>query len=108
MKAIIIYVGFLVLCTCGYASADCNKAYASIGTGYKFDEQKFGNIDGVNIPFKNIDPLSARFEAGILCENGISFGISHHSQWRQGFPLNKDGEPYKTEFFIEYTHYWDI
>jgi len=108
MKAIIIFIGFLVVCACDYASADCDKAYATVGTGYKFDESTKFN-DGERIYyFDSVSKYSARIEIGIVCDENLRFGVSHHSQWSNGFPFNDAAEPYKTEIFIDYTYYWDI
>ena len=47
-------------------------------------------------------PISARAEAGI--ENGPwTYGVSHHSQYLVGWPLNDDMEYEKTEIFVDYT-----
>lgn len=108
MKAIIIFVGFLVICACNYASADCDRLYATLGAGYKFDEQRYAKLNGVNYRYNEISPYSARLELGVQCNENLRFGVSHHSQWATGFPFNDIGEPYKTEIFIDYTFYWDI
>jgi hypothetical protein len=108
-KAIIIFVGFLVICECDYASAGCDKAYATVGAGYKFHESTtFLDDAGERFRFKGVSKYSARIEAGIQCNENIRVGISHHSQWLDGAPFNDRGEPFKTEVFIDYTYYWDI
>lgn len=105
----IIAIGFLIICACDYASADCNKIYATVGTGYKFHEStSFIDEIGDKYYFEGVSKYSARLELGVVCNENLRFGVSHHSQWADGFPFDKAGEPYKTEFFVDYTYYWDI
>lgn len=83
--------------------------YVKVGTGYKFDEQKYVrlNMDDSQIYEIQNSPYSARLEVGI--ESGaLTYGISHHSQWETGFPFNETGEYYKTEVFIDYRIDWEL
>lgn len=100
MKYFILVLFFISNFAC--AVNDYNY-YLKIGTGYKFDEQKFVRLEHDNSKIFEIEnsPVSARFEAGIETGN-LTFGVSHHSQWATGFPFNKTGEYYKTELFIDY------
>ncbi len=81
----------------------CDGPYLKIGAGYKFQEtDHFHNVETggrTNIHFS--DPVSARIELGIEKGN-LSYGVSHHSQWRTGFPFNNEDEIQKTEVFIDY------
>jgi hypothetical protein len=79
-----------------------NKTYVTVGAGYKFDESEFKFIkDGKRV--KSDAPISARIEMGYHYNKNVKFGISHHSQWLSGWPINGDKEPSKTEIFIDYT-----
>lgn len=87
-------------------NAFLNKTYITVGAGYKFDELQLnfyrndGTVTNVN------DPLSARIEIGYQYSKNLTFGISHHSQWRTGFPFNAESaEYYKTEVFVDYKFY---
>jgi hypothetical protein len=107
MKYLIMFIGFLVICACDYASADCNKAYATVGAGYKFKESTKITVGGIDYEVDAQSPYSARLELGIECGN-ITYGVAHHSQWLTGAPFNDKREYSKTEIFIDYTFYWDI
>lgn len=106
MKRLALIIALLL--SASNASA-CNNAHAylKIGAGYKFDEQNRVHWQGQDYRIKSPDPLSARIELGIQ-KNNWSYGIAHHSQWRSGAPFNDQGEPYKTEVFIDYTFYWQL
>ena len=69
--------------------------YFKVGAGYKFDETSIRYDDG-----KTNHPVSARLELGVE-ENDLTYGVSHHSQWFVGPPLNDDMEYGKTEVFID-------
>lgn len=85
----------------------CEQVYAKVGVGYKVDEARHFYRDGERYMQDNLDPYSARLELG--CRQGNwSYGMSHHSQWRTGWPFNDLGEPHKTEFFIDYEWFWDL
>lgn len=90
------------------AKADCDEIYLKVGAGYKFDETEYiaaentGHV--INI---HSDPISARVETGVEC-GSLTYGISHHSQWRTGFPFNDTKELHKTEFFVDYKFSWGI
>ena len=79
-----------------------SKTYITLGAGYKFMETDivFRNSKG---EFNNNNPISARIELGYQYSKNIRFGISHHSQWLAGWPINDDAEYGKTELFIDYT-----
>jgi hypothetical protein len=105
-----IIFGLIVLCgICDYASADCSHVYGNIGAGYKFDEfNRYKNQNGEEMHLLDISPISARFEIGVECDR-VNFGISHHSQWTNGAPFNRDYEPNKTEIFIDVKFdFWDL
>lgn len=89
------------------AIASCDKVFAKVGAGYKFNEQKEFVYDGVAYDFYNVSPYSARFELGVDCDN-LTYGIAHHSQWATGAPFNNKGEYYKTEIFIDYRVDWEL
>ena len=70
--------------------------YAKIGVGLKKEVEIHWRDGSTN------HPLSARMEAGF--ENGPwTYGLSHHSQWLTGWPINNDSEYSKYEIFADYT-----
>lgn len=80
-----------------------NKTYVTVGTGYKFMEKTLWFTDDAGIKHTWNDPWTARIEIGYQYSKNVRFGISHHSQWLTGWPLNDDNEYHKTEIFIDYT-----
>lgn len=84
-----------------FMSACSHTPYVKVGAGYKIEEPKIYWFDGT----KTNNPISARMEAGFKYQNW-SYGLSHHSQWLRGWPVNDKFEYYKTEFFIDYE--WDF
>lgn len=82
-----------------------NNMYVSVGAGYKFDELTINFTDSATgEKYAWNDKLSARIEIGYHLNRNIKFGISHHSQWRTGFPFKgQKNEYYKTEVFVDYT-----
>jgi hypothetical protein len=81
--------------------------YAKVGAGYKFQENNKVSVDDRDFEIDGWSPYSARFELAVECSN-FTYGVSHHSQWLTGAPFNDVKEYSKTEFFIDYTYYWDI
>lgn len=80
--------------------------YIKIGTGYKLIEtDHIISRSGENIPIDTGGKLSARIEIGKEHGNW-TYGISHHSQWLSGWPVNDDEEIEKTEIFIDYK--WSL
>jgi hypothetical protein len=75
----------------------CSTTYLKVGAGYKFRESDIDWRDG-----STSHPVSARVEL-YQTHGAVSYGIAHHSQWLQGWPLNDDLEYGKTELFIDYT-----
>jgi len=102
-------VVFVVFHAPSIAFADCTEIYFKVGAGYKFHElREFEEIEsGKSYRFKDLDPLSARLEFAVDC-GSLIYGISHHSQWLTGIPFNNKGEPFKTEFFVDYKFSWGI
>lgn len=90
------------------AKSDCDEIYLKVGSGYKFVETEYidSRTTGNRI-YINSDPISARIETGVECGN-LTYGVSHHSQWRTGFPFNDKKEMNKTEIFIDYKFSWSI
>jgi hypothetical protein len=90
----------LILCVSTSTFADNwkDKTYIAVGAGWKFHEAKI-YYHGKQYN----DPISARIEISYEYSKHITFGVSHHSQWLTGFPVNTDKEPAKTELFIDYT-----
>ena len=84
------------------ATAEDLSAYFKVGTGYKLQETD--HITRTNdevIYFATGGKFSARIELG--AEKGPwSFGLSHHSQWGTGWPVNDGDEYQKTEIFVDY------
>lgn len=104
---IIMFSALVFICACDYVSADCNKVYATVGAGYKFQERTKLTIDNVEYDTDQ-SPISARIELGMQCNENLRFGVSHRSQWLQGWPVNDKKEYSVTEVFVDYTYYWDI
>lgn len=99
MKNILI---FLLL----FSSQSYADIYIKVGTGYKLIEMD--NIitpSGKKIPINTGGKFSARIEIGAETGNW-SYGLSHHSQWADGYPVNDRKEPQKTEIFIDYK--WSL
>ena len=96
MKLILI-LAFATLTGCTAPNFKYCDTYAKVGGGYIVEQPKISGSTGNN----TTSPLSARFEGG--CEYGrVTYGISHHSQWLEGWPVNSNNEPHKTELFIDY------
>lgn len=74
----------------------CSSTYLKVGAGYKFQETEINWLDG-----SENHPISSRIEIGNEAGK-VTYGISHHSQWLIGKPMNSDIEYSKTEFFIDY------
>lgn len=76
--------------------------YVTIGSGYKFDEPtiRFWS-DPEN--YRTSVPVSARFEVGLETES-FRYGVSHHSQWSDGWPFNNKDEIHKSEVFVDYIY----
>lgn len=93
----------LLLLVSGCSSVP-DSAYLKVGAGYKFEETEMTwtnyNTGKTN---RADNPISARIEVGMECvwEN-VTCGVSHHSQWFSGFPIDSDGEYSKTEVFVDY------
>lgn len=106
--AILIGISISFLVFSAKSMADCDEIYLKVGGGYKFEETEMIVDREANRKMEIFsDPYSARIETGVDCGNW-SYGISHHSQWRTGFPFNDKGELTKTEFFIDYKFSWGI
>ena len=104
---LLVFITMVFLLIASHAKASCDTAFAKVGAGYKFNEQKEFVYDGQSFEFYNVSPYSARFEIGVECEN-LTYGIAHHSQWATGAPFNNKGEYYKTEIFIDYKFEWSL
>lgn len=98
MKVFILSVLILFCVGCeSIPDAKYCKSYAKVGFGHILDQTKIKWNDQKG----DRSTISARFDLG--CEyNNISYGLSHHSQWFEGFPFNNNDEPQKTEAFIDY------
>jgi len=97
MKALLLSA--LIVSIPSYA---CEGVYLKVNAEYKLQEtDHFTDTNGNRIDIHFKDPLSARIELGIE-DGNISYGLSHHSQWRTGFPFNNEEEIQKTELFIDY------
>lgn len=97
----------LVLALVGLCIFISSKAkadiYIKIGSGYKLIEtDHIVRATGEKVYFNTGGKLSARIEIGKESGNW-TYGLSHHSQWLSGFPVNEDGNEYqKTEIFLDY------
>lgn len=88
--------------SCTPAVAD--SIYLKVGAGYKFDELALYSSKTREMIS---DPLTARIEVGY--EKGpLTFGVSHHSQWLRGWPVDDKLEYYKTELFVDYKIDWEL
>lgn len=97
MKLLIVILSVLFVGCESIPDAKYCDSYAKVGTGYIVDQTNIEWNDGKG----ERSPLSARLELG--CEiDSVSYGVSHHSQWLEGFPFNNNDEPQKTELFIDY------
>jgi hypothetical protein len=104
---LIIILSILLAFVSSIAKADCNKVYAKVGAGYKFIESTRFTVNNVSYPTDYHSPYSARFELAIDCTN-FTYGIAHHSQWLEGWPVNNHDEYEKTEIFIDFKYEFDI
>ena len=83
-----------------------DKTYITIGAGYKVQEPTLYYWQETNYGYEKVainDPFSARLEIGYHYSKNVKFGISHHSQWLTGAPINNGRETFKTEIFVDYT-----
>lgn len=86
----------------GSASADF---YLKVGAGYKLIETDHITMTtGEKVYFDTGGKISARIEIGDQ-RGRWSYGLSHHSQWLEGWPVNDSDESQKTEVFIDYTFF---
>ena len=76
--------------------------YFKVGASYKFDELEMTFHDGTGGKRKS-DPIGARVEVGVEDES-FNYGVSHHSQFLDGWPFNDKYEYHKTELFIDYVY----
>lgn len=84
------------------SSKACDEIYLKAGAGYKFSETDSMKMrDGRTAKLDIHSPISARIEIGKQHGNW-SYGVSHHSQWLVGWPLDDRKEYNKTEAFIDY------
>ena len=76
-----------------------NKTYITLGVAHKFQETKLIDKYG---KLMRVRP-TARIEVFYQYSKCLTFGISHHSQWFENWPINDRFEYSKTELFIDYT-----
>lgn len=85
-----------------FSSSSKADVYLKIGAGYKLIETDYiVRTTGEKIYFNTGGPISARIEFGQEKGNW-TYGVSHHSQWFAGFPVNDGDEYQKTEIFVDY------
>jgi hypothetical protein len=92
----------LLLISTSSVAFEYEKLYIKVGTGYKVMEPSGVYIEGVEYDFDFGHPLTARIEFAYEYSETIQFGIAHHSQWLDGWPVNSYQEYHKTELFIDY------
>ena len=87
--------------------------FVSIGAGYKITEKLeircYGSAAKDCGKYKLIKshPITARFDAGIEYNNW-KFGVTHHSQYFQGPPLESLNTEYaKNEIYVDYVWRWE-
>lgn len=97
------YLLLICVLISSFANASDYSYYVKIGTGYKIAEPSSIVVENSNqhLPVDFGSKVTARFELGVEKDN-ITFGVSHHSQWLEGWPVNNDSEYFKTELFIDY------
>lgn len=106
LTAVQVVIGIIMICLglimlSNGAKAECSEIYLKVGAGYKFSEtDQIKTKDGKKFDVDN-SPVSARIEIGKESGN-VTYGISHHSQWLSGWPVNDQGEYGKTEVFIDF------
>lgn len=88
------------------AAIDYSNIYFKVGVGHKIQEPDAMTLDKGEptertIPATFGDKTTARFELGYEYNRRITFGVSHHSQWFEGWPVNNNNEYYKTELFVD-------
>lgn len=99
MVRLILVCMFLVGCG--------SRPYVTVGAGYKVSETEYHFLVQHDAYYQKGHPLTARIDIGL--ENGdFKYGLSHHSQWIEGWPVNDNGEYEKTEFFIDYTYKFNL
>lgn len=79
-----------------------HDVYLKVGAGYKYHEPDSAKIDDIDVHLDYGNALSARIELTFEVDKKWSFGIAHHSQWFDGWPVNDKYEYFKTEVFIDY------
>ena len=94
---LILILAVAALTGCAAPNLKYCDTYAKVGVGYIVEQPKIHWDTGND----TTNPISARLEGG--CEYGrVTYGLSHHSQWFEGWPVNSNSEPHKTELFIDY------
>lgn len=84
------------------SSKACDEVYLKIGAGYKFQQTEYLQTqDGARHTLDHTSPISARIEIGVQ-KGKLSYGLSHHSNWLSGWPVNNDTEYTKTELYVDY------
>ena len=84
-------------------AAEFEGIYAKLGLGYKFSETEDVYNTNNELVFSGGRNPSARIDIYGKWDNGISVGIGHQSNYRDGTPFNDRPEYHKTEIFIDYS-----
>ncbi len=103
----VFLAGLLMSCIAITSYADCDKAYAKVGAGYKFAEKYTLDSNQGEIIIDHHSPIAARIELGVDCGK-VTWGVAHYSQWFDGYPFNNRKELVVNEFFIDYKFEWNL
>jgi len=83
-------------------AAEFEGIHGKIGAGYKFSETKDTFDSDGKLVFSGGRSPSARIDVYGKWSNGVSIGIGHQSNYRDGVPFNDRPEYHKTEIFIDF------
>ena len=100
LKTITVFTALsLAACT----TSPCSNIYGKVGAGFNFENQQKMRLRSTGKVYKaeKGSPITARFEVGAECWKHTTVGFTHNSQWLDGWPLNDNPEPSRTEFFYD-------
>lgn len=104
--AIGITLVFILGVLTGVDAMASDEFYFKVGTSYKVESSGVATLEGQKYKFEDRgSPIGARFELGKRAGK-VSYGVSHFSQWDEGWPTNNDKEFSRTELFIDYEWSW--
>lgn len=87
LLVVVVAVCVMLLFAC---DSEAGNFYAEIGAAYAFDTPWGESMNDKHYSWKGSNPIAIM---GVGYEHkGWTVGYEHISNWRTGFPLNKDGE----------------